>query len=121
MQAMGVAGKLGGERVCCMLHSLDPGGSTWQWVRLLRLHVEAGGEAVLLGPPGALAPVAEEAGIEVVPTSWSEAEQRGWGEAAEIAGRCDLAIVHWDHEVMNAFDPALRACGRAGLVIHQMP
>ena len=39
----------------------------------------------------------------------------------EIAARSDLAIVHWDFEVMNAFGPALEACGRAALVVHQTP
>ena len=104
-----------------MLHSLDPGGSTWQWVRLLGRHVEAGGEATLLGPPGPLAQTAEEAGIEVVPALWDEEERGGWGAVTEIAERSDLAIVHWDFEVMNAFGPALEACGRAVLVVHQMP
>jgi hypothetical protein len=104
-----------------MLHSLDPGGSTWQWVRLLGRHVEAGGDATLLGPPGPLAQTAEAAGIEVVPARWDEEEQCGWGTVTEIAERSDLAIVHWDFEVMNAFGPALEACGRAALVVHQMP
>jgi hypothetical protein len=104
-----------------MLHSLDPGGSTWQWVRLLGRHVEAGGGATLLGPPGPLAQTAEAAGIEVIPARWDEEERGGWGTVTEIAERSDLAIVHWDFEVMDAFGPALEACGRAALVVHQMP
>ena len=104
-----------------MLHSLDPGGSTWQWVRLLGRHVGAGGEATVLGPPGPLAQTAEAAGIEVVPTLWADEKRGGWATVREIAEECELAIVHWDFEVMGAFGPALEAGGRAALSVHQPP
>ncbi len=120
-QPMAADGGLGVERVCCLLHSFDPGGSTWQWVRLLGRHVEAGGEATMLGPPGPLAESAEEAGIAVVPTRWADEERGGWGTVREIAEESDLAIVHWDFEVMHAFEPALAAAGRAALSVHQPP
>lgn len=118
---MQARGELGVERVCCLLHSLDPGGSTWQWVRLLGHHVGAGGEATVLGPPGQLADAAEKAGIDFVPTRWDEEERSGWTTVTEIAGRSELAIVHWDFEVMHGFEPALEACGRAALAVHQPP
>ena len=38
-----------------------------------------------------------------------------------VVGEHDAAIVHWDHGVMEAFAPALSACGRAALVLHQAP
>ena len=120
-QPMQARGELGVERVCCLPHSLEPGGSTWQWVRLLGRHVEAGGEATMLGPPGPLTDAAEAAGIDVIPIRWAEEERGGWTAVTEIAERSELAIVHWDFEVMHAFGPALEACGRAALVVHQPP
>ena len=120
-QPMPARGQLGVERVCCLLHSLDPGGSTWQWVRLLGRHVGAGGAATVLGPPGPLAEAAESAGIEFIPTRWAEEERSDWAVVTEIAERSELAIVHWDFEVMHAFGPALEASGRAALVVHQAP
>lgn len=114
-------GELGVERVCCLLHNLIPGGSGRQWLHLLARQVDSGGEATILAPPGPLAEAAEAAGIEVVPTVWAEAEAAGWGSVSATAARSDLALVHWDFEVMHAFRPALEACGRAALVVHQPP
>ena len=44
----------------------------------------------------------------------------GHGEARSPS-ESDLAIVHWDFEVMHAFGPALEAGGRAALSVHQPP
>ncbi len=104
-----------------MLHSLDPGGSTRQWVHLLGRHVAAGGEATILSPPGPVSGAAAASGIEVIPTIWEREEAAGWSRVSAAAGRAGFAVVHWDHEVMHAFEPALEACGRAALVAHQPP
>jgi hypothetical protein len=112
---------LGVKRVCCLLHSLDPGGSTWQWVRLLGHHVAGGGEATILAPDGEAAAVAEAAGIEVRPTDWEAEEEAGWSAVTDAAAGAGFAVVHWDHRVMHAYDAALAACGRAALVSHQPP
>lgn len=107
--------------VCCLLHNLVPGGSAWQWIHLLERHVQAGGRATILAPPGDLAAPARAAGIEVVHVDWedlpSNFDQGPWS----VVGAHDAAIVHWDHGVMEAFAPALSACGRAALVLHQAP
>jgi hypothetical protein len=120
-QRMREGGDLGVNRICCMLHSLEPGGSTRQWVHLLGRHVEAGGEATLLGPPGPLGAAAKAAGVDVISTEWGEEKASGWAGVTEIAGRSDLAVVQWDHQVVHAFGPALAACGRAALTVHQPP
>ena len=104
-----------------MLHSLDPGGSTRQWVHLLGRHVAAGGEATILAPAGPVSGAAAASGIEVIPTIWEREEAAGWSRVSAAAGRAGFAVVHWDHEVMHAFEPALEACGRAALVAHQPP
>lgn len=61
------------------------------------------------------------AGIEVVPHVWEDRTPLGCEGLWPVISRHDVAIVHWDHRVMHAFDPALRACGRAALVMHQAP
>ena len=104
--------------VCCLLHSLAPGGSTWQWVRLLGRHVEQGGRATIFAEPGPLAEPARLAGIEVVSTSWSEPGHAGPSAAI---GEHEVAIVHWEQRVMEAFPRALEACGRAALALHGTP
>lgn len=119
---MGDRSELGVHAVCCLLHNLIPGGSGWQWINLLGRHVEHGGRATIFAPPGALAEPARAAGIEVVRTSWDvdvDPDKRPnlWASI----GRHDAAIVHWDHLVMDAFGPALQACGRVALVLHQAP
>lgn len=114
-------GDLGVERVCCLLHNLIPGGSGWQWVRLLGRHVEQGGEATIFAPAGLLAEPARAAGIDVVDVSWSETGETAERPLRSALERADAAIVHWDHEVMNRFAPAAEACGRVALVVHQAP
>ncbi len=113
--------ELGVERVCCLLHNLVPGGSAGQWVNILSRHVEAGGRATILAPEGPAAEPARAAGIEVLPTEWSEEPATGWRRTIDVAARHDAAVVHWDHEVMGAFGPALEACGLAALMVHQAP
>jgi hypothetical protein len=109
---------LGVTAVCCLLHSLVPGGSTWQWVRLLERHVAQGGRATIFAELGPLAEPAREMGIEVVITSWSEPTHAGlWAGVGEH----DAAIVHWEKGVMDAFPRALEACGRAALSLHGTP
>jgi len=107
--------------VCCLLHNLIAGGSAWQWVHLLGRHVERGGRATVCAPPGPLAEPARAAGIEVVTTSWDKDEAAARSEVWSAIERHDVAIVHWDHGVMDAFVPALELCGRAALTIHQAP
>lgn len=106
---------------CCLLHNLIAGGSARQWVHLLGRHVERGGRATICAPPGPLAEPARAAGIEVVPTSWDKDEVAARSEVWSAIERSDVAIVHWDHGVMDAFVPALELCGRAALAIHQAP
>jgi hypothetical protein len=107
--------------LCCLLHNLIPGGSARQWIRLLGRHVDNGGEATIVAPPGALSKVAREAGLELIEVEWSavgaDLAAEPWPRVAEH----DVAIVHWDYEVMHTLAPALEACGRAALVVHQAP
>ena len=52
---------------------------------------------------------------------WEAEEATGWGRVTDAAASAGFAVVHWDHRVMHAYEPALAACGRAGLVSHQAP
>lgn len=114
--------ELGVESICCLLHNMIPGGSGRQWIHLLGRHVERGGRATIVAPPGALQPAAEAAGVGFEATSW-------YDEAIELApeglratlGRHEAAIVHWDHRVMDALEPALDSCDRVALAVHQAP
>lgn len=116
---MGDRGELGVAAICCLLHSLAPGGSTWQWIRLLERHVERGGRATIFAAPGPLAERARAAGVAVVPTSWEEtAKSGGLGSAMS---KHDVAIVHSEQGVQDVFAQALAACGRAILTVHQAP
>jgi hypothetical protein len=111
-------GELGNAALCCLLHSLVPGGSTWQWIRLLERHVALGGRATIFAEPGPLVEPAREMGIEVVLTSWSDpARAVPWA----TVGEHDVALVHWEQGVMDAFPRALEACGRAALSLHGTP
>jgi hypothetical protein len=116
---MGDRGELGVTAIGCLLHSLVPGGSTWQWIRLLEQHVAQGGRATIFAADGPLAEPARAAGIEVVIASWDEnASGRGlWSPVAEH----DVAVVQWEQGVMDAFPRALEACGRAALAVHGTP
>jgi hypothetical protein len=109
------------ESICCLLHNLIPGGSARQWIHLLGRHVERGGRASILAPPGPLSPIAGEAGIETIDVDWDAPSRRGRRALREAVGRHEVAVVHWDHRVMDAFEPALLACGRAALAVHQAP
>jgi hypothetical protein len=113
--------ELGVGSVCCLLHNLIPGGSGRQWVHLLGRHVERGGGATIVAPPGLLETPARDAGIEVVPFSWDTGLTAERDRLLTTVSRHDVAVVHWDHEVMDAFVPALSACGRGALVLHQAP
>lgn len=113
-------GELGVAAICCLLHSLSPGGSSWQWIRLLERHVELGGQATIFAAPGPLAGHAQAAGIEVVPTSWEDPTGIS-GSIWNAIGRHDLAIVQWEQGVQDAFPRALTMCGRAILTLHQAP
>jgi hypothetical protein len=106
---------------CCLLHNLIPGGSARQWIHLLGRHVDEGGRATIVAPPGLLEPAVRAAGIELVATSWDGERQLDGPELEETLADHDLAIVHWDHLVMDALEPALSACGRVALTLHQMP
>lgn len=116
---MGAGGKLGATAICCLLNGLNPGGSTWQWIRLLERHVEDGGRATVFAADGSLAEPARAAGVEVIPTTWDETGARG-GISAAIAEH-DVAIVEWEQGVMQSFPRALDACGRAALAMHVTP
>lgn len=115
------ARKLGVDSVCCLLHNLIPGGSARQWIHLLGEHVRDGGRAAIVAPPGPLAEPARAAGIEVFAIDWEEGVVQGHDALWHLVSGHDLAIVHWDHGVMWALPPALSACGRAALVLHQAP
>jgi hypothetical protein len=112
-------GELGVAAVCCLLHSLVPGGSTWQWIRLLKRHVARGGRATIFAADGPLAGPARAAEIEVVPTAWGEGGPHGgiWRTAAAH----DVAIVQWEQGVTDVFPRALDACGHAALAMHELP
>lgn len=111
-------GELGVAAICCLLHSLVPGGSTWQWIRLLERHVAGGGRATIFAADGPLAEPARAAGIVVVPTAWDEPPRGGfWAAVAEH----DVAVVQWEQGVMNVFPRALEVCGRAALAVHGTP
>lgn len=109
------------DSICCLLHSMVPGGSGWQWVRLLGRHVEGGGRATIFAPPGPLAEPARAAGIEVTTTQWDAGDLAERADLWAAVGRHRLAIVHWEQGLMEAFGPALEACGRAALAVHQSP
>ncbi len=112
-------GDSGVTAICCLLHSLALGGSTWQWIRLLERHAEHGGRATIFAQPGALAETAKSYGIEVIPTSWGENGPHGgiWDTVAEH----DAAIVQWEMGPMDSFDRALGSCGRVALAMHVAP
>jgi hypothetical protein len=111
--------ELGVHSVCCLLHNLIAGGSAWQWIHLLGRHVEHGGRATIFAPPGPLAEPARAAGIEVVPTSWNKDDAAERSAVWSAIARHEVAIVHWEYGMMEAFAPALKLCGRAALVMHQ--
>jgi hypothetical protein len=118
---MSADGELGVDSVCCLLHNLIPGGSGRQWVHLLGRHVAGGGRATIAAPPGPLEGPARAAGIGLVPFSWSDDRPGDRVRLRAVVERHDVAVVHWDHEVMDRFQPALLACGRAVLTLHQAP
>lgn len=118
---MGEGGTLGVDRVCCLLHNLLPGGSARQWLHLLSEHVRAGGQATVVAPPGPLSALAAAAGIELIAIDWNAGPPQGHDALWHVVAGHDAAIVHWDHGVMRAFAPALAACGRALLAVHQAP
>jgi hypothetical protein len=114
-------GELGVDSVCCLLHNMIPGGSGWQWVHLLGRHVRSGGKATLVAPQGLLVGPALAAGIEFVQFSWDGDQPADCDRLRSTVSGHEMAIVHWDDKVMDAFPPALSACGRAALVLHQAP
>lgn len=107
--------------LCLLLHNLLAGGSARQWLNLLGPAAAAGTRVTIVAPPGPLAASARAAGIDLVEVDWATVgtalDQHPWPRVSEH----EVAVVHWDHQVMNAFTPALEACGRAALVIHQSP
>jgi hypothetical protein len=112
----------GVRSVCCLLRDLTPGGSAWQWIRLLGRHVERGGRATILAPTGALVEPARAAGIVVVETPpWVERDPTPHPDLWAAVGEHDAAIVQWEQGVLEGFEPALEACGRAALSMHQAP
>lgn len=116
---MGGSAELGVEAICCLLHSLVPGGSTWQWIRLLERHVAAGGRATIFAADGPLAGTARAAGIEVMPISWRATDlPRGFWA---VVGEHDAAIVHWEQDVVDFLERTVDSCGRAALAVHVTP
>lgn len=113
--------ELGAGAVCCLLYDLVPGGSGRQWINLLDRHVQRGGKATIVAPPGPLGDLAEAAGIEIVPHVWDDRTPQGCEHLWPLVGAHDVAVVQWDYRVMHAFEPALAACGRAVLAVHQTP
>jgi hypothetical protein len=98
-----------------------PGGSCRQWIHLLAEHVQAGGQATIVAPPGPLVEPAQARGIEVLAVDWSDGLPQGNDGLWHLVGGHDAAVVQWEQHVMGAFAPALSACGRAALVLHQAP
>jgi hypothetical protein len=118
---MGTPSEFDDEAVCLLLHNLVPGGSARQWVNLLGNHVLRGGRATIVAPWGPLGETAKNAGINVVHHGWHERTPYGCDGLWPILAEHDVAVVHWDHRVMQAFEPALAICGRAALTVHQAP
>jgi hypothetical protein len=118
---MGSHSEFSDEAVCLLLHNLVPGGAARQWVNLLDDHVQRGGRATIVAPWGPLGETAEAAGINVVHHGWHERTPYGCAGVWPIVADHDVAVVHWDHRVMQAFEPALATCGRAALTVHQAP
>lgn len=116
---MGGSSESGVAAICCLLHSLVPGGSTWQWIRLLARHVEHGGRATIVAELGPLAELARAAGIEVFPASWADGGPHG--SVWDIVAEHNTAIVQWEQGAMDAFPRALDACERAVLAVHSAP
>jgi hypothetical protein len=113
--------ELGVDSICCLLHNMIPGGSGRQWIHLLGRHVAGGGEATIVAPPGLLQEAARAAGIECEPTSWYGDGALEPDRLQAVLGRHEVAIVHWDDRVMDALEPALSACRRVALTVHQAP
>jgi hypothetical protein len=113
--------ELGVRSICCLLHNLVPGGSARQWIHLLERHVQAGGRGAIVAPAGDLSGRARAAGIELIEVDWGAVPTDLGREPWPLVAAHDAAVVHWDHQVMHAFGPALAACGRAALVLHQAP
>jgi hypothetical protein len=109
------------ERICALLHNMIPGGSARQWIHLLEHHVAAGGRATIVAPLGELSARAREAGIDLLEVDWGRLPGDPRAEPWPAISAHDTAIVHWDHQVMDALSPALQACGRGALVLHQAP
>lgn len=105
--------------VCCLLRSLAAGGSTWQWIRLLKRHAASGGRATIVAADGALTEPALAAGIDVVPAAWDENGMPG-GVSAALREH-DVAIVHCEQAVLDALPRALDACDRVALAVHVAP
>jgi hypothetical protein len=118
---MSLRSEPGEEAICLLLHNLAPGGSARQWVNLLGAHVQRGGRATIVAPWGPLGETAEAAGINVIHHGWHERTPYGCDGVWPIVADHDVAVVHWDHRVMQAFEPALAICGRAALTVHQAP
>jgi hypothetical protein len=116
---MGGPGSQPFPKICCLLHSLGPGGATWQSIRLLADHVERGGVATILAQPGSLGEVARRAGIDVLLVSWGVGG--GQGRIWRAVGKHDVAIVQWELGPVAMFARALEECGRAALAIHGSP
>jgi hypothetical protein len=112
--------ELGVDSICCLLHNMAPGGSARQWIHLLARHVQGGGKATIVAPTGGLSTWARECGIELVEVDWTgpaALDRVPWSKVA----RHDATVVHWEHWVMHALAPALNACDRVALVLHQTP
>jgi hypothetical protein len=118
-QQAGSDRELGVSSVCCLLHNMIPGGAGRQWVHLLARHVEDGGRSTIVAPRGPLSDVARVAGIAVVDRPWSRDPGEDCESVRRLVSGHDAAVVQWDHLVMHSFEPALSACGRAALVLHQ--
>jgi hypothetical protein len=108
--------------LCVLLHNLLAGGSARQWLNLVGPLAAEGRKVTIVSPPGPLSEAAGEVGIELIEVDWqslqtTDLDEEPWPRIAEH----DVAVVHWDHLVMDAFRPALEACGRAALAIHQAP
>jgi hypothetical protein len=107
--------------LCVLLHNLIVGGSALQWLHLLEPAAAAGARVTIVAPSGALATYVRDAGIELIEVDWATVgtalDEEPWPRVAEH----EVAVVHWEQQVTDVFTPALEACGRAALTIHQSP
>jgi hypothetical protein len=68
-----------------------------------------------------VAPAARAAGIDVVEVDWGAVPPQAMDGLWHVVAGHDAAVVQWEPQVIDAFGPALAACGRGTLTLHSAP